>query len=328
MSLQGQLKIAARDDGDVDPSFRDDVLKGLSECPKSIPARWFYDLRGSHLFEQITALPEYYPTRVETALLKANGADIGVLTGPGRILVEFGSGSSLKTRHVLRDVAPSAYVPIDISGDFLRQSSDELAAQFPGLHIVPVEADFMHPVALPDGFHDQRTLGFFPGSTIGNLTPPTAVDLLRSMRDTLGESAQLLIGFDRVKDPAVLIAAYDDAEGVTAEFNLNLLHRINRELEADIPVDRFRHAARWNPEWNRIEMHLEALRDLCFEISGRRFSLRKGESIHTENSHKYTPQQAQLLLHAGRWSPLQSWTDEQQAFLIILAEVTTYRSGP
>lgn len=328
MSLQRPLQIAVRDDGGPHQSFRDDVLTGLTEWPKSIPARWFYDLRGSQLFEQITALPEYYPTRVETALLQANAPEIGALTGRGRILVEFGSGSSLKTPHVLREVEPSAYVPIDISGDFLRQSSDELAARFPGLPIVPIEADFMSPVVLPSNFQDQNSLGFFPGSTIGNLTPPSAVDLLRSMRQTLGQAAQLLIGFDRVKAPAVLIAAYDDAQGITAEFNLNLLHRINRELKADIRVERFRHSARWNPELDRIEMHLEALCHLSFEIGGQRFSLRKGETIHTENSHKYTAAQARLLLQAGGWSPLRSWTDEQDAFLIVLAKATQYRSGP
>jgi dimethylhistidine N-methyltransferase len=328
MGVYPLLKIADLDADGVDLAFRHDVLTGLSERQKAIPARWFYDLRGSRLFEKITELPEYYPTRVELALLSGHGREIGALTGPGRVVVEFGSGSSLKTPLLLREIQPRAYAPIDISGDFLRLSTAGMVTEFPDLQIIPIEANFMEPVTLPAPLDDMARLGFFPGSTIGNLTPRTAVDLLRSMRTTLGPSAELLIGFDRVKPLDVLLAAYDDAQGVTAEFNLNLLRRINRELGADIPVESFAHMVRWNSGWSRIEMHLEARRDLSFRIDGRQFSMLRGETIHTENSHKYTPEQARMLLQAGGWSSLRSWTDEDDAFLIVLAEATEYRSAP
>lgn len=328
MSVHTPLRIVTADDDGVDLAFRQDVLTGLAEPQKAIPSRWFYDLRGSRLFEQITTLPEYYPTRSEIGILEKHGPEMGALAGPGRVVVEFGSGSARKTPLLLSQVAPTAYVPIEISGETLRESCHALSARFPGLPVIPVEANFMETVALPEIFAAARRLGFFPGSTIGNLTAPTAVDLLRSMRQTLGAQAQLIIGFDRVKNPEVLHAAYDDARGVTAQFNLNLLHRINRELAGTIPVDAFRHAVRWNAAWSRIEMHLEALRDLSFTVSGRRFALSAGETIHTENSHKYTPEQARLMLQAGGWTPLREWTDDGHAFLVIQAEATPYRSAP
>lgn len=328
MAIQTGLAIVETDDDGVDRALREDVLIGLAQPQKAIPARWFYDRRGSELFEAITRLPEYYPTRVETALLRQFGRDIANLVGAGRVVVEFGSGSSVKTPLLLRHIAAHAYVPIDISGDFLRQSSAALAAKFPALTVLPVEANFMQPVPLPKLLRGHDTLGFFPGSTIGNLVPASAVDLLRSMRETLGAQSKLLIGFDLVKPRAQLIAAYDDAEGVTAAFNLNLLTRINRELRGTIPVERFRHEARWNPEWQRIEMHLVAVANIAFSVAGAHFTMRKGESIHTENSHKYAPDQARLLLHASGWSPVASWTDEAQAFLIMLADATPHRSAP
>jgi dimethylhistidine N-methyltransferase len=328
MAVHGDLKLVEHDAGGVDLAFRADVLTGLVERQKAIPARWFYDLLGSELFEQITQLPEYYPTRIETALLEAHGREMARLVGSGRVVVEFGSGSSVKTPLLLREVDAAAYVPIDISGEFLRQSSEELAVKFPDLPIIPVEANFIRRVTLPSSLDHRDMLGFFPGSTIGNMVPHTAVDLLRSMRETLGERAQLLIGFDRVKEIDRLVAAYDDPQGVTARFNLNLLERINRELDGTIPVDRFRHVARWNKEWSRIEMHLEATEDLDFEVLDQWFAMRQGETIHTENSHKYTPNQARLMLQTGGWTPIRDWSDEGENFLIILAEATVYRSAP
>jgi dimethylhistidine N-methyltransferase len=303
-----------------DPAFLADVLGGLAQPHKAIPARWFYDRRGSELFEEITRLPEYYPTRVETALLAEHCDEVGAVVGRGRAVVEFGSGSSLKTPQLLSRVAPSAYVPIDISGDFLRDAAAALAGNFPDLPVVPVEANFMHKVALPDGVAALPKLGFFPGSTIGNLVPRSGVNLLRDMIDTLGIGAMLLIGMDRVKDTELLVRAYDDAAGVTAAFNLNLLDRINRELGADIPVDAFRHRAVWNDTWSRIEMHLLATRDLSFTIAGRTFALAEGETIHTENSHKYTPRSARQLLAAGGWTPVREWSDPDQMFALVLAE--------
>jgi L-histidine N-alpha-methyltransferase len=328
MGVHHDLKLVEHDADGVDRTFRSDVLRGLGSPHKAIPARWFYDRMGSELFEDITSLPEYYPTRVETALLEAHGREMAALIGPGRVVVEFGSGSSVKTPLILSEVAPAAYVPIDISGDFLRQSSAELAAKFPELPIIPVEANFMVRVELPAAVRDLDTLGFFPGSTIGNMVPATAVDLLRSMRATLGARAQLLIGVDRVKDLDRLVAAYDDAQGVTARFNLNLIDRINRELGGDMPRAAFRHVARWNEAWSRIEMHLEALENVRFTIDGQRFSMRKGETIHTENSHKYTPNQARLMLQAGGWTPIRDWSDGAGDFLLILAEATEERLAP
>ncbi len=312
----------------VDPAFRNDVLSGLSQPQKAIPARWFYDRTGSELFEAITALPEYYPTRVETALLAAHCGDVAQLTGPGRAVVEFGSGSSTKTPHLLRAVAPSAYVPIDISGDFLRASSAVLAADFPGLPVLPVEGDFTHRLALPDSIAKTPRLGFFPGSTIGNMIARTAVDLLRTMRDSLGTGAMLLIGMDRVKDADTLVAAYYDAAGVTARFNANLLVRINRELAGTIPVEAFAHVARWNDNYARIEMHLVARRDVDFTVEGEPFSMTAGTSIHTENSHKYGPRDARLLLRSGGWSPIAEWTDAADSFALILAEARPQKSAP
>ena len=316
------------DGRDTPPNaFLTDVIEGLSQRQKAVPARWLYDFAGSQLFEAITDLPEYYPTRTETGILHSAAADFGRVASD-RVVVEFGSGSSAKTPLLLSAVSPRAYVPIDISGDFLRESSEALAAQFPGLPIHPVEADFMHPVKLPMALADQPRLGFFPGSTIGNLVARTAVDLLRSMRMTLGADGLLLIGFDRIKPVDVLVPAYDDAAGVTAAFNLNLLTRINRDLGGDIPVDAFVHRAIWNDDAARIEMHLEAVRDVAFSIAGRRFAMTVGETIHTENSHKYGLRDANLLLHAGGWTPLHSWSDERDWFTLILAEATEYRTAP
>ena len=312
----------------VDPAFRADVLAGLRTHPRAIPARWFYDRAGSELFEAITALPEYYPTRVETALLAAHCGDVAALTGMGRVVVEFGSGSSTKTPHLLRAVQPFAYVPIDISGEFLRASATELGREFPALTIHPVEADFMHALSLPEAVARVPKLGFFPGSTIGNLIARTSVDLLRRMRDTLGTGAMLLIGMDRVKDVGTLISAYDDAAGVTARFNMNLLVRINRELNGTIPVDAFTHVARWNDSYARIEMHLETTRNVTFTVEGEAFSIATGETIHTENSHKYGPRDARLLLRAGGWTPLAEWTDAGDQFALILAEARPHKSAP
>lgn len=311
-----------------DPAFRDDVLAGLAAAIPAVPARWLYDRRGSELFEEITRLPEYYPTRTETALLERHSGELAAMLGKGEAVVEFGSGSSAKTPLLLRAVHPAFYVPIDISGDFLRDSADALRAEFPDLPIHPVEADFMRRLDLPAEIADAPKLGFFPGSTIGNLVPRTAVDLLRAMKETLGDGSRLVIGMDRTKDVEVLLSAYDDAAGVTAAFNLNLLHRINAELDGDVPVEAFRHRAIWNDAMSRIEMHLEALRDTAFTISGREFAFAAGATIHTENSHKYGYRDSRLLLRAAGWGVLRDWTDEREYFSIILAEAEPPRFAP
>ncbi|CUS44214.1 MAG: L-histidine N(alpha)-methyltransferase [Pseudomonadota bacterium] len=319
------------EDGDVtlaDPAFRADVLRGFETRPRAIPARWFYDRRGSELFEAITELPEYYPTRTETEILRHACPEVATLAGEGRAVVEFGSGSSTKTPILLHSVNPAAYVPIDISGDFLRESSAGLAAAFPGLPVLPVEADFLRPIALPASVASLPKLGFFPGSTIGNMIPHSSVDLLRAMKASLGEGSMLLIGMDRIKDERVLVSAYDDAQGVTAAFNLNLLERVNRELDGTIPINALRHRAIWNDDRSRIEMHLEAREDIAFTIEGRRFSMAAGETIHTENSHKYGQRDGRILLRAGGWTPIAEWTDPQGLFAVILAEAQPARHAP
>ncbi|WP_126171914.1 L-histidine N(alpha)-methyltransferase [Altericroceibacterium xinjiangense] len=322
------IALVDRDEDGVDRAFRADVLAGLAQPQKAVPARWFYDEQGSELFEQITDLPEYYPTRAETEILDERGEELSALIGQGRAVVEFGSGSSTKTPLLLQAIAPAAYVPLDISGDFLRASAADLACKFPGLPVHPLEADFMKPVELPQAVAGVPKLGFFPGSTIGNMVARTAIDLLRSMRQTLGSDAMLLIGMDLIKDVAVLEAAYDDAQGVTAEFNFNLIHRINRELGGTVPLEAFRHEARWNDIHARIEMHLVAREPVSFTVSDQRFTMDAGESIHTENSHKFDLRSSFLLLLAGGWTPRQRWTDRAGRFSLILAEASTPRTAP
>ena len=298
--------------------FRGDVLAGLAARPRAIPARWFYDEAGSEIFEEITRIPEYYPTRVEQALLDAHVTEMATACDRCAI-VEYGSGASVKTRTLLRAAQPAAYVPIDISGDFLRATADALRDDFPNIAIYPVEADFSDPITLPAEVADMPKLGFFPGSTIGNLVPATAVDLLRRMRVTLGVGAKLLVGMDRVKDTDILIRAYDDAAGVTARFNLNLIARINRELDGDIALDAFAHEARWNDSKSRIEMHLAAMRDVAFNVSGQSFSMTAGETIHTENSHKYSVRSARMLLEAGGWTVEREWAGDGAFALSLCA---------
>ena len=312
----------------ADPAFRADVLNGLAEPIPAIPARWLYDRRGSELFDDITRLPTYYPTRTETALLEAKASEVAARTGTGGALVEFGSGSSTKTPILLEALKPAAYVPIDISGDYLRESAAAVDARFPKVAVHPVEADFTRPFDLPGQIAGLPRIGFFPGSTIGNFIPESATNLLRHFRNVLGTGAKLLIGMDRVKPVERLIAAYDDPEGVTAEFNLNLLRRINRELGGDIPLDAFRHEARWSDILSRVEMHLVATRYVDFTIDGRRFAMAKGDSIHTENSHKYGPRGARLLLLAGGWTPLREWVSPGDGFALILAEAERERFAP
>lgn len=309
-------------------AFRDDVLAGLAAPIPAIPARWLYDRTGSELFDAITKLPSYYPTRTETALLRAIMPEAAALIPKETAVVEFGAGSATKTPILLDAIRPSAYVPVDISGDYLEESAAQLSSDFPGLPVLPVTADFTRPFVLPDLIADFPRLGFFPGSTIGNFVPRSATDLLRHFRELLGTGARLLIGMDRVKPVERLIAAYDDPDGVTARFNLNLLGRINRELDGSIPLDAFRHEARWNDILSRIEMHLVATREVEFTIAGQAFALSEAASIHSENSHKYGRRGARLLLLAGGWTPLAEWSDPAGDFAVILAEAQPNRFAP
>jgi L-histidine Nalpha-methyltransferase len=299
--------------------FRAEVLAGLGALPRTLSPRWFYDRRGSELFEAITALPEYYPTRAEYEILIHHAPEIARISGDSRALIELGSGSSVKTPLLLNALLPSAYVPIDISGEFLHQSAAALAKRFPALPIYPVVADFMYPFTLPAPVRNLSKVGYFAGSTIGNMTVPVATDFLRAIAHTLGKDSFLLIGIDRIKDAGRLIAAYDDAQGITARFNLNLIHRINRELQGTIPVEAFRHVATWNDFEARVEMHLRAIREVEFTVAGESFSIAEGETIHTENSLKYGPREARVLLRAGGWQPVAEWTDPQGLFALVLA---------
>jgi dimethylhistidine N-methyltransferase len=309
-------------------SFRDDVLAGLSAPIPAIPARWLYDRRGSELFDEITRLPSYYPTRTETAIFHSIMAEVAALVPQGSVVVEFGAGSQTKTPILLEAIQPAAYVPVDISGDYLEQSAAELQQRFPKIEVIPVTADFARPFTLPGGIEHLPRLGFFPGSTIGNFVPWSATDLLRQFRSLLGPGSQLLIGMDRVKPVERLIEAYDDPEGVTAQFTLNLLTRINRELDGDIPVDDFGHDARWNDILSRIEIHLVAKRDVSFSVSGQPFSFAQGSSIHVENSHKYGPRGGRVLLLAGGWTPVAEWSDAAGDFAEILAVAEPERFAP
>ncbi|GLR46581.1 L-histidine N(alpha)-methyltransferase [Sphingomonas astaxanthinifaciens] len=312
----------------VDEAFARDVLDGLAQKQPAVPARWFYDERGSALFDDITRLPEYYPTRTELAILSRSMGEIAAAVGTGRAVVDYGAGSQIKTPLLLEGIDPALYVPVDISGVHLRASAEALQQRFPDLAIEPVEADFAKPFRLPPAVDRHPVLGFFPGSTIGNFVPASAIDLLRSFRATLGVDALLLIGVDRIKDRSRLIEAYDDAQGVTAAFNRNLLERINRELGGTVPIEAFRHEARWNAMLSRVEMHLVAARDVTFEVVGRTFRIAQGGSIHTENSHKYTSESARLLLAAGGWTPLQEWTDGPGDFSLLLARAEADRMAP
>ncbi|WP_266180822.1 L-histidine N(alpha)-methyltransferase [Dyella humicola] len=307
----------------VDPGFRAGVLAGLAKAKKAIEPRWFYDHQGSELFELITQLPEYYPTRAETEILTDYAKQIAKVTGPIQTLVEYGSGSSTKTPLVLAATKPKNYVPIDISGAFLKESVTALERQFEDVAMSPLEADFAFPVTLPNGVRGP-CLGFFPGSTIGNMDIPDAIDVLRLMTQTLGRGAYLLIGIDRVKSKRTLIPAYNDTQGITARFNINLLERINRELSGTVPIDAFQHKAIWNSERSRVEMHLIAKRDLAFDVAGQRFRMASGESIHTENSHKYDNRTASLVLRGGHWEPIREWTDRAGLFSVFLARSTSH----
>jgi dimethylhistidine N-methyltransferase len=306
----------------LDPAradFADAVLAGFARKPRSLPCRFFYDARGSALFEEITQLPEYYPTRAETALLETYGGEIAERMGDARVLVEFGSGSSRKTSLLLSALPRiSVYVPIDVAGESLAEAADWLSERHDGLAIRPLVADFTKTRTLPIVARRSRKLGFFSGSTIGNLTHAEAQAFLVNAAYLLGRGASFLVGVDLKKDPAILIPAYNDSGGVTAAFNLNLLERINRELNGDIDLDRFAHDAVYDGIQGRIEMHLVSLASQTVRVLDRAFRFAKGERIHTENSHKYTVGEFQTLAAASGWRPVKAWTDEADLFSLHL----------
>ncbi|MDQ8699460.1 L-histidine N(alpha)-methyltransferase [Hyphomicrobium sp. LHD-15] len=293
------------------------VVDGLSRPQKSLPCRYFYDARGSALFEKITELAEYYPTRTETGILTTYAREMMDGTSSDSVLVEFGSGSSRKTELLLRELPDhAAYVPIDVSTDALAAATARIARRFPRLDIRPMLGDFSELSRLPNDFKTRQKIGFFPGSTIGNLAPAEASRLLLRFKSLLSAEGRLLIGIDLKKDKATLESAYNDSLGVTADFNLNLLAHINREIEPVFDLESFRHAAHYNAREGRIEMHLVSRRDQRFEISGHRFTMRAGESIHTENSYKYSVEQFQTLARCSGWTPVRVWEDSEALFSV------------
>jgi dimethylhistidine N-methyltransferase len=301
-------------------SFLDDVLRGLAAPQKAIPPKYFYDERGSELFERICGLPEYYPTRTEMAIMERHIGEMAALLGRDTQLVEFGSGASIKSRLLVDRLEPSLYVPIDISETALREACKALALMFPWLNISAVTADFARPIRLPEfvGVPVRRKVVYFPGSTIGNFTPDEALEFLKGVREIVAPGGMLLIGVDLKKEKRVLEAAYDDAQGVTAEFNLGLLHRINRELGGDFPVKRFRHKAFYDEQKGWIEMHLESVYSQFAHVDGRRFDFRPGETIHTEISCKYSVEEFQRLAARARLQAEKVWTDPANLFAVHL----------
>ena len=297
-------------------AFARDVIDNLSEQPKRLSPKYFYDAAGSELFEQITRLPEYYPTRTELSILRDRGSELSTLIAKNAALVEFGAGATTKIRLLLEQCAFRAYVPVDISGDFLKSQADALGKDFPTLDVYPLTADFTAPFALPDAIAAMPKVGFFPGSTLGNFEPHEACGFLRSARDILGRNAQMVIGVDLEKDERVLHRAYNDAAGVTARFNLNVLNRINRELGGNFDTGAFTHRAIYNRERHRIEMHLISRKTQSVRVMGRNFSFRVGESIHTENSYKYSLDRFTALARGSGWAPRQSWTDNAGMFSV------------
>jgi dimethylhistidine N-methyltransferase len=306
---------------DLEPDleqFREDVLSGMSRDQKEIPCKYLYDERGSQLFDAICELEEYYPTRTEVAIMNEHGAEMAGMLGPGCLLIEYGSGSSTKTPILLRHLPdPAGYVPVDISREHLVQASERLGEQFPDLTILPVCADYTRPFDIPEPDAPvRRRAVYYPGSTIGNFHPTEAQEFLSGIAEVCDTGGALLLGVDLIKPRSVLEAAYNDREGVTAEFNLNLIKRINRELWADFVPERFEHRAVWVPEHSRIEMRLISQGRQVVSVSGRPFALRDGEWILTECSYKYMLDQFAELASKAGFTVERVWTDDQQRFSV------------
>ncbi len=294
----------------TEDGFAEAALRGLSEPQKTLPCEYLYDARGSDLFEQITALPEYYPTRTEIGILRDCVGDIAADTETGSVLIEFGSGSSRKTEILLEALDKiAAYVPLDVSRTALDDAERRLRRRFPGLRVHPVLGDFRADLILPDDLAGRPRLGFFPGSTIGNFKPEDAIDLLGRMASVVGARGRLIIGVDLFKETSILLPAYNDAAGVTAAFNKNLLVRANRELGADFDLGAFTHDSVFDGAKGRVEMHLVSARSQVVTLLGRHFAFREGETIHTENSHKYTLAGFESLVRRANWRPNRTWTD-------------------
>jgi len=298
-------------------SFRDAVLAGFGRVPKRIPCKFFYDARGSALFEEICRLPEYYLTRTEIAILEENSTDIAAQMGPQCRVIEFGSGASQKVRILLHALdQAAAYVPVDISREHLRDAATCLAEDFPSVPVIAVCADYTRPFRLPPLPGKGKSVGFFPGSTIGNFEPDAAVAFLANYARILGPGGEMLIGVDLKKEADILDLAYDDRAGVTAAFNLNLLERINRELDGDLDIDRFEHVAFYSAAKGRVEIYIRSLADQTVHIAGTRFQFAKDELIHTEYSYKYSVEEFRDLAARAGFRPVDTWTDPAELFSV------------
>jgi dimethylhistidine N-methyltransferase len=301
-------------------SFRDAVFKGLSRKPKQIPPKFFYDEAGSKLFEAILEQPEYYIPTIERELIARHADEFAALIEPGSVLIEPGSGSCKKVQVLLNSVAPVAYVPMDISGDFLRRSAYDLGKKFPWLRIYAACLDFTQQMILPQEVPQGRRIVFIPGSSLGNFNPLEVQHFLIGIHQLIGKGGGLLVGIDRKKEHAILNAAYNDKAGITAKFNLNLLTRINSELNGNFDPDKFKHFAYYNDNLGRIEMHLISLEHQQVDISGQKFRFSQGESIHTENSYKYSPDEFINLANTGGFKHRKTWSDHQHLFSIYFLE--------
>jgi len=301
--------------------FFAEVIEGLGKQQKSIPPKFFYDEKGSRIFEAICETPEYYPTRTEQAILRENAAEIANIIGHHCILVEPGSGNCEKARLLLDALKPRVYVPMDISRDHLKKAAMSLSAEYPWLDVYAVCVDFTQPLDLSFCPTDKQKIAFFPGSSIGNFEPEDAIDFMSHVVDAVGQGGGMLIGVDMKKEKAILDAAYNDAAGVTAAFNLNLLQRINQELEADFRLDLFEHHAFYNQDKGRIEMHLLSKQDQIITIEETEFSLNMGETIHTENSYKYSIKEFQSMADKAGFMPAHVWTDPNELFSVHYFEV-------
>jgi L-histidine Nalpha-methyltransferase len=312
----------------MDPTLRDEVLRGLRATPKTLPPKLFYDAAGAELFERITTLPEYYLTRAELEILRNRAGEIAALTGPGAVLVEYGSGAGVKVRLLLDAmVEPAAYIPVDISAAQLARVAEEIRDEYPHIPVHPVCADYTRPLDIPALHPRRRRLAFFPGSTIGNFHPTEAAAFLRRIRNTLGHDGALVLGVDRIKETATLNAAYNDAQGVTEAFNLNMLRRLNRELGADFNLASFAHRAFVNECAARVEMHLESLACQTVHVAGERFAFEQGETIWTESSYKYSEAAFETLVSSAAFATTRLWTDSADRFWVAYLTAATQPSA-
>lgn len=312
---------------DLEPNledFQDAVIFGLTQDKKQLPCKFFYDQAGSKIFDQICELDEYYPTRTEIAILQSCAEEIAKLAGEKPLLVEYGSGSSVKVRTLIDSLNPAAYVPIDISRDHLVESAENFASDYPEMEVIAVCADYSDDFLLPQLVTEDynRKVAFFPGSSLGNFTPDQGLKFLKRVSSQLSVEDTFVIGLDLIKDRAVLHAAYNDEKGVTAAFNLNLLARINKELDGNFDLDQFVHKAHYNEAHDRIEMHIESLTEQQVQVGETEFAFKSGETIHTENSHKYDIADFQKMAKSAGFQPVKVWTDERDWFSVHLLQKT------